>query len=181
MPRNRDCTALTGRTGVATMKRLAARFIAWKSGADLKIHFSDGESEASRQTTYRSTGHWTFVMGTFPWTCFQTRGTGNGARIWALVMDTALAAGFLALVVASLAFGVARKSTKVLAIQHTLAGVFGVVYTFDEPRSRLVDVQIQLLAFPAFSLALLGTTAHRLVTQFGTSGRSRVLMASNLF
>ena len=37
-----------------------------------------------------------------------------------------------------------------------------------------------LLAFPALSLALLGTAAHRLVTQFGAKGRGWILIASNL-
>jgi len=81
--------------------------------------------------TYRSTGYWAFVMGTLPRTRFQTWGTGGRTRFGALVMDTALAAGLLALAVASLSLGVAWASTKVLAVQRAFARVLGVIYTFD--------------------------------------------------
>ena len=46
-------------------------------------------------------------------------------------MDTALTAGLLALAIASLVFWMARASTKMLAIQRTLAGVLSVVYAPD--------------------------------------------------
>ena len=103
-------------------------------------------------------------MDTFPWTCFQTRGTGSGARFWTLVVDATLAAGLLALTITLLVLWMARPRTRVLAIQSMLARVFGVVTTFNQSRSNLVDVQIQLLTLPASSLALLGTATHRLVT-----------------
>lgn len=131
--------------------------------------------------TDRSTGHRTFVMVAFPRTRFQTWGTSGGTGFGALVVGTALAASFLALVVAPFALGVARATAKVLAIQRTLARVFGVVYACYLPRPSLVDVQVSLLTLPTFSLALLGTAAHWLIAQFGASGGGWVLVTSNLF
>jgi len=133
------------------------------------------------EPTYRPTGHWTFVMVTHPWTRFRTGGAGNGARFKTPVVDAALTTGLLALVVTPLVVGVARASTKVLAIQRTLAGVLGMFYAFDWSRPDLVDVQIPLLTFPASSLALLGAAVHRFITQFRAIGGAWVLVASNLF
>ena len=95
-------------------------------------------------------------------------------------MDAALTATLLALAVASLVLGMAWASTEVLAVQRALARVLCVVYTFDQSRSNLVDVQIPLLTLPASSLALLGTTAHGLTTQFGAGDGGWFLVASNL-
>jgi len=39
---------LTRWAGVVTLKQFGTGLIAWKSGTDLKIHFSDSESETSR-------------------------------------------------------------------------------------------------------------------------------------
>ena len=97
------------------------------------------------------------------------------------MVDAALATGLLAFAVAPLILRVARASTKVLTIQRTLTRVLGVVNALDSSRPDLVDVQIPLLTFSTSSLALLGTAAHRLVTNFGTSGGGWVLRASNLF
>ena len=96
-------------------------------------------------------------------------------------MDAVLTTGLFALAVASLVLGVARVSTRVLAIQRAFARVVGVIHAFDQSRPNLVNVQIQLLTPPTSSLALLGTAAHRLVTQFGANGRGWIFMASNLF
>jgi len=54
------------------------------------------------------------------------------------------------------------------------------VYAFDWSRPNLVDVQIPLLTFPTSSLALLGTTTHRFITQFRAIGGAWVLVTSNL-
>jgi hypothetical protein len=62
-------------------------------------------------------------MSTLPWTRFQTRGTGDGTSFGTLMVNAALAAGLLALAVASLVLGMTWESTKVLAIQRTLARV----------------------------------------------------------
>ena len=35
---------------MTTIKRPGARFIAWKSGTDLKVYFSDNESKINRRT-----------------------------------------------------------------------------------------------------------------------------------
>ena len=121
------------------------------------------------------------MVVTPPWTRLQTWGTGGRARFGARVMDTSLTTGLLALVVASLVLGVARVSTKVLAIQSALARVPGVIYAFDESRSSLVDVQIALLTLPTSSLAFVGTATHGFVTQCGASDGGWILMASNLF
>jgi len=96
------------------------------------------------------------------------------------VVNAALTTGLLAFAVASLALGVARASTKVLAIQRTLAGMLGVVYAFDRSRPNLFDVQVSFLAISAPSLTLLGTTAHRFITQFRAIGGAWVLVTSNL-
>jgi len=96
------------------------------------------------------------------------------------MVGAALTTGLLALAVASFVLGVARASTKVLAIQRTLAGVLGVVYAFDWSRPNLFDVQVSFLAIPTLSLALLGTTAHRFITQFRAIGGAWVLVTSNL-
>ena len=57
-----DCTSLSGIlehgehkeltrwAGVTTTERLVTRFIAWESGTDLGIYFSDSESKTSRKT-----------------------------------------------------------------------------------------------------------------------------------
>ena len=120
-------------------------------------------------------------MGALPWARFQARSTGSRTRPRALVMDTTLAAGLFALGVASLVLGVARTSTKMLAIQWALARVLGVVYAIDWPRTDLVDVQVQLLTFPTPVVAPLRTAAHWLVTQFRAGGGGWVPVASNLF
>ena len=120
-------------------------------------------------------------MGALPRTLFQTRCTGDRARFGTLVVNAALAAGLLALAVTSFVLGMARTSAKVLTVQRTLARVLGVVYACDQPRPNLLGVQIQLLTLPASSLALPETAAHRFVTEFGASGRGRVLVTSNLF
>ena len=161
-------------------KRLGTLFIARKSGTDLETHFSDNLRTVVKPA-YRSTGHWTFVVGTFPWTRFQTRGTSSGARSWTLVVDATLAAGFLALAVTPLVLRVTRTSTKVLAVQRALARVLCVFNAFDWSRSNLIDVQVQLLTLSTSSLALFGTAVHRSVTWFGTDDGGRVLMANNRF
>jgi len=46
-------------------------------------------------------------------------------------MDAALAAWLFTLAVAPLVLGVARVSTKVLAIQRAFARVVGMIYAFD--------------------------------------------------
>lgn len=120
-------------------------------------------------------------MVAFPRTRFQAWGTSGRTGFGALVVNAALAAGFLALVVASFALGVARTTAKMLAIQRTLARVFCVVYACYLLRPSLVDVQVSLLALPTFSLALLGTAAHWLIAQFGTGGGGWVLVTRNLF
>src|SRR5438309_623843 len=97
-----ECKELTRWTGMTTNKPLVARFIAWKSGTDLKLYVSNYEPRSIIKPTYRSTGHWAFVMGTLPRTRFQTRGTGSRARFRTLVMDATLATGLLALSIASL-------------------------------------------------------------------------------
>ena len=116
---------------MATTKRLDTRFITWKSGTDLKVHLSDNESRLITKPTYRSTGHWAFVMNTLPWTRFQTRGTDDEARFGTLVVNALLTAGLLTLGITSSVLGVARASTSVLAIQLTLARVLGMAYVFD--------------------------------------------------
>ena len=58
------------------------------------------------------------------------------------MVNAALAAGLLALAVASFVLRMARASTRVLAIQRTLAMVLGVVYACNRPRPNLVDVQV---------------------------------------
>jgi len=131
--------------------------------------------------TYRSTGYWTFVMFTPPRTCFRTRCTGDGTSVGTRVVNATLAAGLLALAVASFVLGVARLSAKMLAAQHTLARVPGVVYTRDRSRPTLVDVQIQLLTSSAFSYALPGTAAHWLIAEFGAINGGRALVARNSF
>ena len=131
--------------------------------------------------TYRSTSHGTFSMSTLPWTHFQARCTGDGARFGTLVVNAALAAGLLALAVASFVLGVTWSSAKMLTIQRTLARVFGVVYACDRSRSNLLDVQVQFLTLPASSLTFPGTATHRFVTEFGASCRGWVLVTSNLF
>ena len=88
-------------------------------------------SRSTIKSTYRSTGDWTLVMITPPWARFQTWGTGGGTRLGTFVMNTALATGFLALVVASLVLGMTRASTEVLAIQRALARMLYVVYACD--------------------------------------------------
>lgn len=120
-------------------------------------------------------------MSTFPWTRFQTRSTGSEARSWTIVVDTTLAAGFLALAVTPLVLRVARASTQVLAIQRTFARVLGMVNAFDWSRSNLVDVQVQPLTLSASSLAPFGTAVHRFVTWFGAGDGGWVLMANNEF
>ena len=97
------------------------------------------------------------------------------------MVNAALAAGLLALAVASLVLRMARTSAKVLAIQRTLARVLGVVYACDRSRPNLIDIQVQLLTLPASSLTLPGTAAHRLVAEFDAISRGWVLVASNLF
>ena len=97
------------------------------------------------------------------------------------MVNAALTAGLLALAIASFVLGVARSSTKMLAIQRTLARVFGVVYACYRSRPNLIDVQVQFLASPASSLAFPGTAAHRFVTELGAISERRVLMASNSF
>ena len=119
-------------------------------------------------------------MGALPWTRLQARSTGGRARLKALVMGTTLAAGLFALGVASLVLGVARTSTKMLAIQCALARVLGVVYAFDRPRTNLVNVQVQFLTLPASSFALLGAAPHGFVAKFSASDGSRALMTGNL-
>jgi hypothetical protein len=119
-------------------------------------------------------------MGALPWTRLQARSTGGRARLKALVMDTTLAAGLFALGVASLVLGVARTSTKMLAIQCALARVPGVVNAFDRSRTNLVNVQVQFLTLPASSFALLGAAPHGFVAKFSASDGSRVLMTGNL-
>ena len=96
-------------------------------------------------------------------------------------MNITLAAGFLALVVASFVLGVAWSSAKVLTIQRTLARVLGVICACDRSRPTLVDVQVQLLTLTTFPLALAGTATHRFVTKLGASYPCWVLVASNLF
>jgi hypothetical protein len=49
------------------------------------------------------------------------------------------------------------------------------------PRPSLVDVQVQPLTLPTSSLALLGTTAHWLIAQFGASGGGWVLVQATCF
>ena len=95
------------------------------------------------------------MVFTPPRTHFQTRGTDSGTGLDACMVDATLAAGLLALPVASLVLGVARAPTKVLTVQHTLARVLGMVHARDYSRRNLVDVQIPLLALPAPSIALL--------------------------
>ena len=131
--------------------------------------------------TYRSTSHWTFMMLTPPWTRFQTRSAGRRAKFRTLVVNAALAAGLLALVVTSFVLGVARTSAEVLAVQRTFARVFGVVDTRDRSRPNLVHLQVQLLTLSTSSLALLRTAAHLFVAEFCTSSGGRVLVASDLF
>ena len=119
-------------------------------------------------------------MGALPWTRLQARSTSGRARLKALVMGTTLAAGLFALGVASLVLGVARTSTKMLAIQCALARVLGVVYAFDRPRTNLVNVQVQFLTLPTSSFALLGAAPHGVVAKFSASDGSRALMTGNL-
>jgi hypothetical protein len=119
-------------------------------------------------------------MGALPWTRFQARSTGGRARPKALVMDTTLAAGFFALGVASLVLGVARTSTKMLAIQCALARVPGVVYAFDRSRTNLGNVQVQFLTLATSSFALLGAAPHGFVAKSSASDGSRVFMTGNL-
>lgn len=95
-------------------------------------------------------------------------------------MDTTLAAGLFALGVASLVLGVARTSTKMLAIQCTLTRVLGVVCAFDWSRTNLVNVQVQFLTLPTSSFALLGAAPHGFVAKLGASDGSWVLMAGDL-
>lgn len=125
--------------------------------------------------TYRSTGYWTFVMFTPPWTWFQTRCAGDGTSVGTHVVNATLAARFLALAVASFVLGVARLSAKMLAIQRPLARVLGVIYTCDRSWPNLVDAQVQLPTSSAFSLALPGTAAHLLVAKFGAINGGWVL------
>jgi len=131
--------------------------------------------------TYRSAGYWAFVMFTPPWTCFQTRCAGDGTSVGTRVVNATLAAGLLALAVASFVLGVARLSAKMLAIQCSFARVLGVVYASDRSRPNFVDVQIQLLTSSTSSLALPGTAAHWLVAKFGTISGGWVLVARNPF
>lgn len=116
---------------MAAFEGLGAGLITRQTSTDLK-YLSDNEFEDSHQRTYRSTGHWTFIVITFPWTRFQTWGTGCGTGFFTRIVNAALAAGFLAFVVASLALGVARTTTKVLTIQGAFAWVLGVVYACDQ-------------------------------------------------
>jgi len=120
-------------------------------------------------------------MFALPWTRFQTRGTGGGARFGTLVVNAALAAGLFALAVASFVLGMARNFANMLAVQQTLARVLGVIYAGDRSRRNPFGVQIQLLTLPTFSLALRGAAAHRLVAQFGARNGGRVPVASSSF
>ena len=131
--------------------------------------------------TYRSAGYWTLVVFTPPRTRFQTRGTGDGAGFWTLVVNAALAAGLLALTVASLVLGMTWASAKVLAVQRAFARVLGVVHACNWSRPNCVNVQVQFLTLPTSSLALPRTATHRFVAKFGASGRGWVLVASHLF
>lgn len=165
---------------MTALKCLGTRFVTWQPGAYLRVHLSNKESE-TKQSTYRSTDNWTFVVGTFPWTRFQTRSTGDGTMSGTLVVNAALTAGLLAFAVASLVLGMTRESTKMLAIQRTLARMPSVVYALDWSRPNLVDVQILLLTIPTPSLALRGTAAHWLIAQFSAKGGGGVLAARNPF
>jgi len=120
-------------------------------------------------------------MSTPPRTRFQTRGTGDGTMFGTPVVNAALSTELFALAVASLILGMTRESTKVLAIQRTLARVPSVAYPFDQSRPNFVNVQILLLTIPTPPLALLGTAAHWLVTQFSANSGGGVLAASNQF
>ena len=110
-----------------TLEELGTWFIAWKSGTDLGIFFSDDKLRPAVRPTHRTTGHWAFVMFAPPRTWFQTRRTGDGAKFRTLVMDAALAAGLLAFAIAPFVLGVARTPAKMLAIQRALATVLCVV------------------------------------------------------
>jgi hypothetical protein len=121
------------------------------------------------------------MMFTLPWTRFQTWGTGDKTRFETPVVNTALAAGLLALAVASFVLGVARASAKVLAIQRTLARVLSVVYACNGSGLIFFDVQIQFLTLPTFPLALPRTAAHRLITELGAVNGGRVLVTGNSF
>ena len=95
-------------------------------------------------------------------------------------MDATLAAGFFALGVASLVLGVARTSTKMLAIQCALARVPGVVYAFDRSRTNVVNVQVLFLTLATSSFAFLGAAPHGFIAKFSASDGSRVFITGNL-
>ena len=118
-----------------------------------------------------------------PWTNFQTRGTGSKTKLGTLGVGTASAARLFALVVTSLVFWVAGAPATVLAIQHALARVLGVVYAQDWSRRNIVGGPAQCLTFPASPLAYfrLMAAVHWLVTKLGTIDGGWVLITSDPF
>ena len=120
-------------------------------------------------------------MSTLPWTCSRTRRTDDGTKLGTLLVNAALTAGLFALAVAPLVLRMAWESTKVLAIQHTLARVLEVVYALDRTRPNFVYVQIPPLTIVTFPFAVFRTAAHRLIAHFNAYSGGRILEASNPF
>lgn len=120
-------------------------------------------------------------MSTLPWTRSRTWRADDRTKLGTLLVNAALTAGFFALAVAPLVLRMAWESTKVLAIQRTLARVLGVVYALDRTRPNFVNVQIPPLTIVAFPSAVFRTAAHWLIAQFNAYSGGGILEASNLF